>query len=291
MVTLFTPTYNRAHLLDRLYESILRQTDKSFEWLIVDDGSVDNTREKIDKWIEENKIDINYIYQENAGKAAAYNNGVSNAKGEVFCCIDSDDYLTDDAVESIEKYLPDIQCDNISGMFMLKQDLDGNILGDRLPDGTEYSNAFELSDKYGLHGEWSQIYKVSVLRDHPYPVIKGEKFVTDTVLFDDLSSGYKALLINKVINICEYQDEGLTSNIYKCLIENPIGYKIYYKQRIDLTESWKNRLLYIVKYNAFRSMSHDREYDYNGKYRLLAKALAFTGIIGKCYYLRNYKKD
>jgi len=284
MVTLFTPTYNRADLLDRLYESVKRQTCKDFEWIIIDDGSKDNTKEKIESWKKNRDVNIVYLYQENSGKPSAYNRAVEYAKGEVLCCVDSDDYLSDNAIEVIEDNLKAIEDDDISGMFLLKQDLNGKILGDIFPDNIKYASAFELSDKYCINGEWSQIYKVSVLRKHPYPIIEGEKFITESVLFDSLSLHYKALLVNIPINFCEYQQEGLTKNIYNCLIENPTGYKIYYSQRIDLAYSWKKRLSYILRYEAFSNMSKDRKYNYSGRYSKLACLLAPFGVIGKYYY-------
>lgn len=286
MVTLFTPTYNRAELLDRLYESILRQTNKNFEWIIVDDGSTDNTKDKVVAWIGEKRVSINYIYQENAGKASAHNRAVELAKGDVLCCIDSDDYLTDDAVEIIENNLAEIQDEKICGMLLLKQDFDGNVLGDDFPNGIRYASEFELTDRYKLRGEWSQVYKVSVLRENPYPIFEGEKFVTECVLFDKLSFEYKVLLVNESINYCEYQSDGLTKNIYNGLLKNPTGYKVYYKQRIDLAYSLRKRLSYILRYNAFCSMSDDKEYDYHGKYKFIVKTLGIFGILGKIYYKR-----
>ena len=100
-VTVFTPAYNRAYTLGRLYESLLKQTDKRFCWLIVDDGSTDQTEELVSNWIKENRIDIEYYKQENQGKPAAHNTGVELTKTELFTCVDSDDYLTDNAVGEI----------------------------------------------------------------------------------------------------------------------------------------------------------------------------------------------
>ena len=101
LLTVCTPTYNRAHTLPRLYESLVRQTSQDFEWLVVDDGSTDNTRELVDGWVAEGRIRIRYVYKENGGKPSAHNLGVRMAAGELFFCVDSDDYLTDNAVEVI----------------------------------------------------------------------------------------------------------------------------------------------------------------------------------------------
>lgn len=290
MITLFTPTYNRAHLLDRLYESVLRQTDKNFEWIIVDDGSSDATGEKVNEWIKERKINIRYIYQKNSGKAAAFNKGVSLANGEVLCCVDSDDMLTDNAVEIIDRHLTDIQSDNIAGMIALKSDLTGKLIGNKFPSGLKYESPYNLNDVYNCRGDWSQIYKVSVLKKYPYPIIDGERFITESVLFDKLSMSYKALLVNEVVNYCEYQSEGLTKNIYSCMINNPTGYQIYYAQRIDLAVDLKKRMNYIVKYHAFKCMSKNDKYDYSGKHKIFVKCLSCLGFVGRIYYFIKCKK-
>lgn len=290
MITLFTPTYNRAHLLDRLYESVLRQTDKNFEWIIVDDGSSDATGEKVNEWIKERKINIRYIYQKNSGKAAAFNKGVSMANGEVLCCVDSDDMLTDNAVEIIDRHLTDIQSDNIAGMIALKSDLTGKLIGNKFPSSLKYESPYNLNDVYNCRGDWSQIYKVSVLKKYPYPIIDGERFITESVLFDKLSMSYKALLVNEVVNYCEYQSEGLSKNIYSCMINNPTGYQIYYAQRIDLAYGFRKRIKYIIRYHAFRCMSKNDEYSYSGKHKAFVKSLSFLGLAGKIYYMKFRKK-
>ncbi len=286
LITIMTPTYNREKLLGRLYNSLLHQSCKDFEWLIIDDGSVDSTGETVSKYITESKINIRYIYQENRGKAAAYNKGIDNANGKYFFCVDSDDYLPNNAIELIAESID--QIGNLGGVLGLKEEIGGRRLGDKLPD-VKAVDTFELSEKYNCNGEWSLIYKTSILKNNKFPIIAGEKFVTECVVYDKIADSYKVLLLNKVLTKCEYQDDGLTSNLIDLMLNNPTGYKIYYSQRIDLTKSAKLRAGYILRYSIFNSISKDKEYNYKGKYRFWVDLFKPVGFIGKQYYYRRLR--
>ena len=290
MITVMTPTYNREKLLKRLYNSLLEQNNRNFEWLIVDDGSTDNTKTVVNQWINESEINIRYIYQENSGKAKAFNNGVINAKGNLFFCVDSDDYLSSDAIDIILSYEKEISDLSIGGILALKQDLKGNSLGDSLPENIKYADTFELSEKFKCSGEWSLIYKTDILKRNLFPEIENEKFITECVMYDKIAQTYKMLLVGKVITICEYQEDGYTGNIVKNMLANPTGYKIYYMQRIDMPCSADKRLGYIIRYNTFKILSKDKKYKYSGKYNFIVRLLGFTGLIGKIYYKYIMKK-
>ncbi len=286
LITIMTPTYNRANLLIRLYESLNRQkyTDK-FEWLIVDDGSSDNTKETIDNIKKETKLNVRYIYQKNAGKYKAVNTGINTSKGELFFCVDSDDYLADDAIENIFNTYKKIQGDNVAGILALKSDLNNNILANKIPRNIEYINTY-LIEKM-CRGEWSLIYKTSILKQYLFPDVGNEKFVTECVVYDRIAQKYKMYVLNKILTICEYQDDGLTQNIFKTMINNPTGYKIYHMQRIDMADKLKLRIKHIMSYHAFRKMSDNKKYQYEGKHKLLVNLLCFTGLLGKVYYKRR----
>ena len=291
MITIMTPTYNRADLLKRLYESIIKQgSGENFEWLVVDDGSTDDTGKIIKEFIAEKKISITYLYQENAGKAKAFNSGVRNAKGDLFLCVDSDDFLEDNAVDRILKCSDRIKNEDVAGIIALKKDIDGILLSDMLPQELEYETTFRLSELYKCGGEWSLIYKTDVLRNCLFPEIAGEKFVTECVIYDRIAQKYKMLLLNEVVTVCEYQQDGLTKNIVENMLKNPTGYKIFYGQRIDMAYTLKERLGYAVRYNAFCRLSNDFEYNYRGKHVRLVKALGVMGIIGKWYYVLKARK-
>ena len=133
-LTVFTPSYNRAYTLHKCYESLLRQTSKDFTWLIIDDGSSDNTKELVDSWINENKIEINYIYQENQGMHGAHNTAYKNIKTELNVCIDSDDYMPDDAVKKIISFWNKNKRSDLAGIMALDAYTDGKVIGDKFPN-------------------------------------------------------------------------------------------------------------------------------------------------------------
>jgi len=288
MVTIFTPTYNRAHLLPRLYNSLKNQTVFNFEWLIVDDGSVDNTQELVKAWIEDNIINIRYIYQNNGGKHRAFNTGVKNANRELYFCVDSDDCVPPDCIETIIECWSDVKNNRIAGILALKSDEEGNLLSDTLPENIDETNLYDLVKKNHCNGEMTLIYKTSILKKYPYPEIEEENFVTECVLYDKIDEEYKMLIVNKVLTVCEYQPDGLTNSIFINMLKNPTGYKIYYKQRIDMASSLKEQIGYIIRYNAFKILSKDNEYDYNGRYNFFVKIIKPIGwLLTKYYYIRN----
>lgn len=284
MITIMTPTYNRAILLYRLYDSLKRQKTDNFEWLIVDDGSTDDTRSVVENFILEKEINIRYIYQENAGKAKAFNSGLRNARGKLFICVDSDDFLADEAIDKILMCSNYLQSDSVAGIVALKKDIQGNMLCDYFPRELEYETTFRLSEVHRCGGEWSLIFKTSVLKENLFPELDAEKFIGECVIYDKIAQKYKMFLLNEVITICEYQQGGLTSNIVKNMLINPTGYKIFYSQRIDMAYTLKKRLGYIIRYNVFKYMSKDTNYDYTGRYKTLVKLFGFFGVIGKFYY-------
>lgn len=288
MLTIFTPTYNRGNLLYRIYDSLKEQTVSGFEWLIVDDGSSDNTEEIVSQWANENIIKIRYIKKENGGKHTAFNAGVQNAKGELFFCVDSDDYVPCDCVESILDAWSGVKEDNVAGIVGMKTDTDGKLLCGEFPEGVAYSKTYELVRKYQCFGEKSLIYKTEVLKKYPYPEIAGERFVTECVVYDRIDQDYTMLLLDKVLTICEYQPDGLTGTIFSTMLKNPTGYKIYYSRRIDMAQTFKERVGYIIRYNAFDILSNEKKYGYTGKHRLLTMILKPLGWALTYYY--NYKK-
>ena len=281
-LTIFTPAYNRAHLLSRLYESIKKQSIGDIEWLIVDDGSTDDTKAVIDGFINENAVNIRYFYQQNSGKPSAFNNGVSKAQGELFFCVDSDDLLAEGAVEAILN-IP-LDNDRLAGILALKSDMENNILSDRIPKNINISSMYELVNRHGCSGEFSLVYRTEILKNIPYPIIDGEKFITECVVYDKIDENYEMYLLDLVLTVCEYQDGGLSADSYSVMLKNPTGYKIYYSQRIDMALSLKEKIGYIIRYHAFRVMSHDTIYNYCGNNKFLVSLLRPIGPIIAYYY-------
>lgn len=285
-LTIFTPTYNRAHTLVRTYKSLCNQTDSRFEWLIVDDGSQDNTKQYVERWIHEEKISIRYVAQENAGKHVALNHGVQLAKGYLFFTVDSDDWLPSNAVELILKQKQQLTPEGIAGIIALKSLDNKKIIGTSFPDNLKYASAYGLT-KMGFGGERSFIIKTSILKRYPYPQISGEKFMGEAVVYDQIDRQHKYLIMNNILTICEYQPDGLSNNIFRIMLQNPCGYKIYYAQRIDIATTLKEKISYIIHYWAFALMSSSKTYSYQGQHQFLVRLCFPLGCCAYLYYKRK----
>lgn len=221
LLTVFTPTYNRCRELGRLYESLCAQTDMRFEWLVVDDGSVDGTEKLAARWVNEAPFPVRYIRQANRGKHVAHNRGAKEAAAQLFMCVDSDDWLEPFAVETII-------CDSTA------LDAEESLLYPRLFASQtsldtwfpEEVDKIELSDmrmKYRLIVETAIVFNTEVLRRHPFPVVEGERYMPEGSAYYDFRAPELFLVRNAVFYRCEYLDEGLTRNIWSNWLRNPIG--------------------------------------------------------------------
>lgn len=239
-ITIFTPTYNRAHTLPALYQSLCYQDSKDFEWIVIDDGSTDNTKDLIEGWIKENKISIRYFYQENAGKMAAHNYAVDIAESELFMCLDSDDRLSKNAIESCVSFWKDKE-QEVCG-FITYKDISGHIGKMPIMKMLEKANnifagkTLHVKDlqKSGLMGETAFVVKTDILRKHKFPVFEGEKFVTDAYLWEKLDSKYSFYVFTYISQVCTYNPDGYSFNYRRLLFSNPMGYRAYHDQRLGL---------------------------------------------------------
>lgn len=217
MITLFTPTYNRAHLLSRLYNSILIQDVIDVEWLIVDDGSIDDTEALIENFKKESIINIRYYKKSNGGKHTAINFGLQYAKGELFFIIDSDDVLAENALKIIKTHYQSIKNnDKICGIVGLSQYIDKQeIVGDYfLKNDWEVSFA-DIYLKYHLKGDKSVAFKTEVLRKYPFPEKQRIRFVFEAVVWHEMSKKYNVLALNKIVQFVEYQKSGVSDSSFK----------------------------------------------------------------------------
>lgn len=243
-LTVFTPSYNRAYTLHKCYESLLRQTSKDFTWLIIDDGSSDNTKELVDRWINENKIEINYIYQENQGMHGAHNTAYKNIKTELNVCIDSDDYMPDDAVEKIISFWNKNKRSDLAGIMALDAYTDGKVIGNKFPNELKESTYFDIYNKYGLKGDKKLIYRSELTTQYPYPIFEGEKYVSLAYKYAKLDSKYKLALMNEVVCNVEYMEDGSSLNMLKQYRRNPKGFAFI---RIDNMKNPKASLKFKFK--------------------------------------------
>lgn len=223
-LTVFTPTYNRAYCLDQLYNSLVKQTNQDFEWLIVDDGSSDTTNSIVQLWIDENKIDIKYIYQENQGMHGAHNTAYNNITTDFNVCIDSDDYMPLDAVAIILKHTEHLDV-QFAGIVGLDADKKGTIIGTTIPKHLVECTLNGLYENYGVTGDKKLVYRTDVVKKYPkYPIFKGENFVPLGYLYNLIDKDYLLKPINEVLVIVEYQEDGSTKNILRQYRKNPKGF-------------------------------------------------------------------
>jgi len=232
LFTVFTPTYNRAYTLHKLYESLIRQTDKSFEWIVLNDGSNDNTDELVEKWIKENKIIIRYIKTVNGGKQRAINYGVKEALGELFFIVDSDDYLSYDAIESVKADWENMseEKDVVSGLCYKKVIYTTNkIIGIDYPEPAINASLLSMVYQHKVIGDKAEIFQTKLLQEYPFPEIEGETFVPEAYIWNKITNKRPLRFINKGIYFCEYLEDGLSNNFLRNLKKNPEGFKLYYR--------------------------------------------------------------
>lgn len=259
-ITIFTSTFNRKELIERLYQSLLNQSQKNFEWLVVDDGSTDDTESFFKELLCNNQpFPIHYIKQENGGKHRAINKGVSIAKGELFFIVDSDDTLLPQAVEKICQW--DATLDNShkwAGFSGLKGFSTNKVVG-QCNQSLNYVDAKNNErKKFHLEGDKAEVYFTEVLRKYPFPEIPGEKFISEEIVWNTIArDGYYLRWFNEIIYICDYLDGGLTKDNSKEK-NNPEGCLLWAKGQLEtFPDNSRKRFLAIAIYrNAVKHVKN-----------------------------------
>ncbi len=229
MLTVFTPAYNRAHTLKRTYDSLCRQTCKDFCWLIIDDGSTDNTRQVVKEWIDDRVIPIRYIYQQNQGMHGAHNTAYRNIDTELNVCIDSDDYMPDDAVERILVCWKESHDEHVAGIIGLDITTEGQLLGTKFPLGMKTTTLYGFYEAGGK-GDKKMVYRTDVITRYPeYPLFEGEKYVGLAYKYMLIDHDYTLVTLNHPLVIVDYQTEGSSYNMYKQYWNNPRGFAFFRK--------------------------------------------------------------
>ena len=250
--TIFTPTFNRKELLEKLYKSLQKQTFKDFEWLIVDDGSADGTKEKVEEFLSEKKLDIKYYFKENGGKQRAYNFATDKANGELFICLDSDDEYVENGLETILKYWKKYEKNNnIAGMGYLSMYPDGEIIGSSFPEKEMISTQFDIYNKYGVKGDKGLMFRTEIIKKYKFPVFDDEKFITEAVVYNRICEKYKMVYVNEKIEIKEYQEDGLTAKYNNLLLRNPKGQALYHNEINFQNLTFKQKILNNAVYYKF----------------------------------------
>ena len=291
-LTVFTPTYNRAYTLPQCYESMRRQTCKDFVWLVVDDGSTDNTRELVESWMrEDNGFELRYVWQENQGMHGAHNLAYATIDTEINTCIDSDDFMPDDAVEKILRFWETCRDDaSVSGILALDVDKQGNVIGDPFPDGLDRVTGYEVYYKYGLKGDKKYILRSELTRLYPYPVFPGEKYVGLACKYLLLDKDYKLRLLNEPVCIVEYLPDGSSNNMIRQYFRNPRGFAYYRVLCMQLPyASFRFRLRSAVHYVSECLIARNRRWLHESPCKGITLLAAPAGFLLWCYLRRVYR--
>ena len=258
-ISILTPTYNRGKLLLPLYESLKNLTFEDFEWLIVDDGSEDDTEQYALSWIAHNienaEFPIRYIKKSNGGKHTAINRGVREANGELILILDSDDTLPSDSLATIAQYYE--QCKgykDCAGVCGLMAHHDGQLIGTGFPKEPMYESAlqFRYAEKGNVTGDLLEVYKTSVMREFPFPEIENEKFCPESLVWNRIANKYKLFCFNKVVYYRDYLEGGLTSKIVRIRMNSPIASTMTYAEMLDYNISLKWKIRSAINYWRFK---------------------------------------
>lgn len=287
-LTIFTPTFNRAHTLGRTYQSLLRQSCKDFEWLIIDDGSTDNTQELVEKWSKENKIPIRYIFKENGGLYTGYNTAYANINTELNVCIDSDDYMPDDAVEIILTHWKKYGGSEYAGITGLDYLLKGTPIGGLFPSNMHKGHLIDLIVKKLHSGDTKQVMRTDLMKSvSPLTGFPGEKNFNPAYMFFQVDNEYPSLFINKNLCYVEYQqNDSMSKGIFKQYLNSPNSFA---KTRILYLTLKRTSFSFIIRncihYNSSCIIANDKNWLKNSPRKFLT---ILTRPLG--YLLTKYIK-
>lgn len=275
-LTIFTPAYNRAHTMGRTYNSLCRQTCKDFEWLVIDDGSTDNTRQLVEGWMKEGIIPIRYIYQENQGMHGAHNTAYKNIHTELNTCIDSDDWMPDDAVEKIISFWKKYGSNKVAGIIGLDITGSGQIIGSSFSKSSlmvHYTDSMIVGDK-------KLVIRSELTSHYPeYPLFKGEKYVGLGYKYQLIDQDYKWLTLNEPLVVVDYQEDGSSYNMYKQWWNNPQGFAFIHNNDLKYVKSPLRKLQVAMHYvsHCIRSKSFGKICKSNSP--LLTTICFFPGLL------------
>ncbi|MBE6677739.1 MAG: glycosyltransferase family 2 protein [Ruminococcaceae bacterium] len=284
LLTIFTPTYNRAHTLPRLYESLCAQTDKRFEWIVVNDGSTDNTNEVLNRIQREQAVNIIVINKENGGKPRAINDGLKTANGEFFFMVDSDDYITPDAVERLFCWCREIEDDErFVAVGAARAYPNGEYIKGVAPkiDNAGYVDATNLERAlYDLDADMCEAYKTDIFKKFPFKVWDGENFAPEQIVLNEMAlSGYKIRWRKDKIYICEYLDDGLTKGSDSLMRRNPMGYAMMYDHMLKYGYPLKKRIKCVCNMTALATIGKHPFYFLKSNAKFLGALTFFPSLL------------
>lgn len=248
-LTIFTPTYNRAYTLHLCYESLRRQTSRDFIWLIIDDGSADGTKKLVEEWIAAGHVPIRYFYQENQGMHGAHNTAYDLIDTELNVCIDSDDYMPDDAVEKIISFWKQKGSTEYAGIVGLDADRSGRVIGTKMPGNLNASTLSDLYGKYKVKGDKKLVYRSELTKSTPpYPLFPGEKYCPLSYKYILIDRKHPLLIMNEVLCHVEYLEDGSSLNMISQYKKNPRGFSFFRKAAMEHAPNFRERFRESIHY-------------------------------------------
>ncbi|MFC0216470.1 glycosyltransferase family A protein [Paenibacillus chartarius] len=289
-LTVFTPTYNRAYTLHLCYQSLVRQTSKDFVWLIIDDGSTDNTKELVDSWIAEGLVNIRYHYQANQGMHGAHNAAYERIDTELNVCIDSDDYMTDDAVEKIVSFWKRHGGGDYAGIVGLDATFQGEVIGTRMPEQLKASSLTDLYAKHGVKGDKKLVYRTKLTSEcPPYPIFPGEKYCPLSYKYVLIDQRYPLLIMNEVLCHVEYLADGSSLNMFRQYKRNPRGFAFFRKVAMKHAVSYKERFREAIHYVSSSMLVRNYRYVLESPCKLTTVLATPLGVLLYLYVERKNK--
>ena len=290
IVTILTPTYNRGGVLNELFQSLQKQTTKEFEWLLVDDGSRDNTKNVVEEMKQIVDFPIRYIYKENGGKHTALNVGVKQITSELTFIVDSDDTLVPDAIETILKYHNKYKSrKDICGYAFLKEYSDGKINGKLFePDekiGTYIDCRINADD---THADKAEVFYTECLKEFLFPEFKNEKFLGEDLVWIRMAMKYQMVHINKAIYVAEYLGDGLTRNRRKNNIMSPRGCVARAKEFLRPELKLRYRIKGAIQYVVYGKFANEKDIIANAPDRMLVLCVYIPSLIVYHRWAKSY---
>ena len=289
-LTVFTPAYNRAHTLPRTYESLCRQSCKAFIWLIVDDGSTDQTAELVKKWQrQENGFEIRYIYKENGGMHTAHNTAYEHIDTELNTCIDSDDAIAEDAVRKILDKWKTVRDKGYAGIIGLDADFSGNVIGKGFPEGMTETTVVGYYTAGG-RGDKKLVYRTDVINQYPpYPVFPGEKYVALSYKYRLIDQDYKMAVLDEILCNVEYQADGSSMNMLRQYALNPKGFAFWRKVCMQYPTGKKRLFIDCVHYVSSSILAKNRRYLIESPEKGLTVFATIPGVLLAGYIRKKTK--
>ena len=283
-ISVLTPTYNREKLLKNLYNSLVANLDYGveIEWLIMDDGSKDNTKQVVENFEKKENLEIKYFYQENQGNMVAINKLTNKATGNLIVDCDSDDYFTNDAFKIVKKAFEENKDKKeIYGICFLKYDEKGNNMGNNFKN--KVTTMFDLYFKEGETGEKALVFYSDIRKKYKHELENNERFVTEARMYHKIDEKYKMICVNRPIMICEYQEQGYSKNITKEFKENPYGYYKYFEEILQKNMkgvSFSKRIYAIKHFILFSYLTKSKKNlkKIKGKFNKILYSLFFNSI-------------